>query len=532
MTDRSDEMMTRAFISGLRPGRFFKDLIARRPASMEDLFTQAHNFIRADEVNTRNRLRDSSSDIRHIRRKGSSLASIMNVPTRSPKRPHKGAKTQNSNQNPSSSGVSERGKNQVGWKQKMAEPKETNEILMTSTQWSPIRHRPDASPPGTNIAFSEEDPVLEHCNGEDPLIIKANIRGTVIHRVYVDGGSSTEIMYEHCFQQLTNKAKALIRSPTSPLVGFAGQVLWPLGVITIPLTLFDYHRRGSKTVTTDFLIVRAPLPYNGILGRPGMRQLGAIASTIHPLLKFSTPTGVAIVRGDMPCKNTCLQVSRKREREPEEATKLASPENKSEKEEVEINPLYPDQKVIIGTSLPLKLKEELQKLLRANQDIFAWSPLDMTGIPRELAEHKLNIHPSTFPVRQKKRVLAERNDAVNQEVIKLVKAIILKEVYSPRWVANPVMIRMAEEDEEKTAFYMEHGTFCYEKMPFGLRNAGATYQRLVDKAFSSQLGRNIKIYVEDMAMKSRNVKSLIADIEETFHTSIFLIRSSHKEIPG
>ncbi|GKD72396.1 hypothetical protein Tco_1330678 [Tanacetum coccineum] len=99
------------------------------------------------------------------------------------------------------------------------------------------------------------------------------------------------------------------------------------------------------------------------------------------------------------------------------------------------------------------------------------SPLDMTGIPRELAEHKLNIHPSTFPVRQKKRVLAERNDAVNQEVIKLVKAIILKEVYSPRWVANPVMIRMAEEDEEKTAFYTEHGTFCYEKMPFRLRNA-------------------------------------------------------------
>ncbi|GJU56931.1 hypothetical protein Tco_1234697 [Tanacetum coccineum] len=59
MTDRSDGMMTGAFISGLRPGRFFKDLIARPPASMEDLFTQAHNFIRADEANTKNRLRDS-----------------------------------------------------------------------------------------------------------------------------------------------------------------------------------------------------------------------------------------------------------------------------------------------------------------------------------------------------------------------------------------------------------------------------------------------------------------------------------------
>ncbi|GJX95051.1 hypothetical protein Tco_0349637 [Tanacetum coccineum] len=276
--------------------------------------------------------------------------------------------------------------------------------------------------------------------------------------------------------------------------------------------------KGSDLMVFSFAtIVAATINFAIVAFFNEIDQLSMILSTISDASRLRT-SGVAIVRGDMPCKDTCLQVSRKREREPEEATKLASPENKSEKEEVEINPLYPDQKVIIGTSLPLKLKEELQKLLRANQDIFAWSPLDMTGIPRELAEHKLNIHPSTFPVRQKKRVLAERNDAVNQEVIKLVKAIILKEVYSPRWVANPVMIRMAEEDEEKTAFYTEHGTFCYEKMPFGLRNAGATYQRLVDKAFSSQLGRNIEIYVDDMAIKSRNVGSLIADIEETFHT--------------
>ncbi|GJR42638.1 reverse transcriptase domain-containing protein, partial [Tanacetum coccineum] len=410
---------------------------------------------------------------------------------------------------------------------------------MMSTQRSPLRHQPDASPPGTNIAFSEEDPISKHCNGEDPLIIEAKIGRSVIHRVYVDGGSSIEIMYEHCFQQLTNEAKTLMRSPTSPLIGFAGQVLWPLGVITIPFTLFDYNGRGSKTIITDFMIVRTPSPYNVILRRPGMRHVGAIASTIHSLLKFPIPTGVAIVRGDIPCKDECLQVSQKKEREPEEATTPASPKNESEKEEMEINHLYPDQKFMIGTSLPLKLKEESKKLLRANLDMFAWSPLDMTGIPRELAEHRLNIHPRTFPVRQKKRVLAqERNDAINQEVIRLVEARILKEVYFPRWVANPVIvqkndgiwrmcidftnlnkacpkdsyplpkidqkieslegfrfkcfldaykgyhqIRMAEEDEEKTAFHTEHGTFCYEKMPFGLRNAGATYQRLVDKAF-------------------------------------------------
>ncbi|GKC85474.1 hypothetical protein Tco_1141191 [Tanacetum coccineum] len=288
--------MTRSFISGLRPRRFFKDLIARPPASMEDLFTQAHNFIRADEANTENRLRDSRW-----------------VP----------------NDNKSGQGY-----------------KDTSR-----------RHK-------------------------DKYVHRLRVRPN--ERTNVNNSSFTPLIKSSAEIYATSEGKAVLRPPSRMFAPahrrdrtrywFAGQVLWPIGVITIPLTLFDYHIRGSKTVTTYFLIVRAPLPYNVILGRPGMRQLGAIASTIHSLLKFSTPTGVAIVRGDMPCKDTCLQVSRIREREPEEATKLASPENKSEKEEVEINPLYPDQKVIIGTSLPLKLKEELQKLLRANQDIFAWSP--------------------------------------------------------------------------------------------------------------------------------------------------------------
>ncbi|GKC65531.1 hypothetical protein Tco_1098129 [Tanacetum coccineum] len=50
-------------------------------------------------------------------------------------------------------------------------------------------------------------------------------------------------------------------------------------------------------------------------------------------------------------------------------------------------------------------------------------------------------------------------------------------------------IQMAESDEEKMAFHTSHGVYCYTKMPFGLKNAGATYQRLVDKAFDNQVGR-------------------------------------------
>ncbi|GJZ72341.1 reverse transcriptase domain-containing protein [Tanacetum coccineum] len=79
-------------------------------------------------------------------------------------------------------------------------------------------------------------------------------------------------------------------------------------------------------------------------------------------------------------------------------------------------------------------------------------------------------------------------------------------------------IKMAKEDEEKTAFITSQGIFCYTKMPFGLKNAGATYQRLVDKAFQKQIGQNLEAYVDDLVIKSCTEQEVIRDVEETFKT--------------
>ncbi|GJY52369.1 reverse transcriptase domain-containing protein [Tanacetum coccineum] len=67
------------------------------------------------------------------------------------------------------------------------------------------------------------------------------------------------------------------------------------------------------------------------------------------------------------------------------------------------------------------------------------------------------------------------------------------------------------------SFHTQQGTLCYEKMSFRLKNAEATYQRLMDNMFASQLDRNIEIYVDDMVI-NRNEDNLIADITETFDT--------------
>ena len=79
-------------------------------------------------------------------------------------------------------------------------------------------------------------------------------------------------------------------------------------------------------------------------------------------------------------------------------------------------------------------------------------------------------------------------------------------------------IKMDEADQEKTSFVTSQGLFCYEVMPFGLKNAGATYQRLVNHMLRPQIGRNVEVYVDDMLVKSLDVGRHLDDLQETFNT--------------
>ncbi|KAL0431289.1 UNVERIFIED_CONTAM: Transposon Ty3-I Gag-Pol polyprotein [Sesamum radiatum] len=76
-------------------------------------------------------------------------------------------------------------------------------------------------------------------------------------------------------------------------------------------------------------------------------------------------------------------------------------------------------------------------------------------------------------------------------------------------------IMLAPEDHKMVSFISSNSTFCYVAMPFGLKNAGATYQRLVDKIFRPQLGRNMEVYVDDMLVKSKEAHHHVEDQEET-----------------
>nr|GEU42870.1 reverse transcriptase domain-containing protein [Tanacetum cinerariifolium] len=148
-------------------------------------------------------------------------------------------------------------------------------------------------------------------------------------------------------------------------------------------------------------------------------------------------------------------------------------------------------------------------------------------------------------VRQKRRSqAADKNQAIQEEVKKLVDVDFKdlnkacpKDGYSlPKinWKVESLCgfpfkcfldaykgyneIKMAKEDEEKTTFITSQGVFCYSKIPFDLKNARAQYQRLVDKTFHKQIDKNLKVYVDDLVIKSRTEDEIIRDIEETFKT--------------
>jgi hypothetical protein len=197
----------------------------------------------------------------------------------------------------------------------------------------------------------------------------------------------------------------------------------------------------------------------------------------------------------------------------------------------------------------------------------------MTGVPRELAEHALQIIPGSKLVRQAMRRFGdEKGRAIAKEISKLLKAGFIKEVIHTRWVANPVLvpkkntkvlhmcvdytglnkacprdpfplpridqvidstagsellcfldaysgyhqIKMKESDQLAMSFITPYGTYCYVTMPFGLKNAGATYQRTMQKCLADQIGHNIHAYVDDIAVMSKKQNGLIADLQETF----------------
>ncbi|GKF65727.1 hypothetical protein Tco_0192244 [Tanacetum coccineum] len=194
--------------------------------------------------------------------------------------------------------------------------------------------------------------------------------------MYIDGGASADILYEHCFQRLCPEVKRQLNPAMTLLTGFTGEKIWPIG-----------QRYGNKEHSIiawmNFMVIRSSSPYNGIIGRPEISAIRAVPSTAHEMLKFPVNGGIVTIYNTAALPKECNTVTCDvTQTQRQYATKVTNLK-------VAIHPDYPEQEVSIEGSLSDTGRVAVCALLQRNLDIFAWEPKHMTGVS----------HPQTGPGR-------------------------------------------------------------------------------------------------------------------------------------
>ncbi|RVW20504.1 Transposon Ty3-I Gag-Pol polyprotein [Vitis vinifera] len=323
-----------------------------------------------------------------------------------------------------------------------------------------------------------------------------------------------------------------LENPGRTLSGFNDSSTTSLGDVILPVQV------GPVILNVLFSVVEDLSPFNAILGRTWLHGMKAIPSTYHQMVSFITQDGqIDLYRSQLAARQ-CYQIAR-------EAGPSADPDPL---ETVQISE-GGGRFAYVSTFLPPVERFELQKVLQQNCDIFAWAHSDMSGILPSVASHRLNVLTTSKPVRQKiRRFHPDRQKVIQEEMKKLLEAGFIREVEYPEWLANVVVvpkkggkwrvcvdytnlndacpkdsfpllridqivdatfghellsfldafsgyhqIPMAPGDEEKTVFITPHRLYCYRVMSFGLKNARATYQRLMTKIFKPLIGDIVEL---------------------------------------
>ncbi|XP_042974738.1 uncharacterized protein LOC122306375 [Carya illinoinensis] len=366
------------------------------------------------------------------------------------------------------------------------------------------------------VSFGEEDWEGVLYPHDDALVVTLVIANYITRRVLIDNESSANILFLEAFVKMGISANKLTPSPT-PLKGFFRDTIQPAEAITLPVTTGTGEL--IATTMTDFLVVKAPSSFNAILGRQILNHLKAITSTYHLKMKFPTECKVIELQGEQALAWECyvqeLKDSRSKVYVVEGQNEALVPslppplmvamkkgvevrdEQKQQhveaNEPLELVTLYLDRPrttTQIGTQVPSKDKEALKQMLIEHRDVFAWSHEDMLGIDNNVIEHSLCVDPAHRAIHQKMNFFQ------------------FKEGYN--------QIRMHAANEEKTSFIMDRELYCYQVMPFELKNAGATYQRLVNRMFNEQIGRSMEVYVDNLLVKSKEPARHLDDLRKAF----------------
>ncbi|GAV58186.1 hypothetical protein CFOL_v3_01720, partial [Cephalotus follicularis] len=287
------------------------------------------------------------------------------------------------------------------------------------------------------ISFSEAEYEGVRLPHDDPVVVTLLVELFTMKRILIDSESTTDILYKHAFYQLKIPTDQL-RPVKTPLVDFAGEMVHPLGSIDLSVVAGTAPRQTQVQMT--FLVVDTPSLYNVIIGRPGLNLMEAIVSTRHLLMKFLIRFGVGEAMGDQQmvrqCYKTAIMDKGKEKVLPIANVELrgdVEPERPQSVEDVIQVPLEEgntERVFQVGSQLGEVEKGELITFLQNNRDAFAWSAEKVPGINPNVMVHKLSVDLLRPPTRQKKRNFApERQQAIAEEVSKLLQAKFIREVH-------------------------------------------------------------------------------------------------------
>ncbi|KAF2546687.1 hypothetical protein F2Q70_00022096 [Brassica cretica] len=154
------------------------------------------------------------------------------------------------------------------------------------------------------ISFTAKEQEKILAPRHDALAISLTVANCLVKRILVDNGISSNIIFQTAYQDLGLEESALTRKIT-PLIGFSGEVKQTAGEVTLPV-----YAEGIN-MSTKFLVVDSQSAYNMILGRPWIHDMGAVPSTLHQMVKFPTPWGIRIIKGDQENSRSCYQTTLK-----------------------------------------------------------------------------------------------------------------------------------------------------------------------------------------------------------------------------
>ncbi|XP_031285178.1 uncharacterized protein LOC116143868 [Pistacia vera] len=131
------------------------------------------------------------------------------------------------------------------------------------------------------IQFEDDEPITLAAPHQDALVVSLQITDILVKRVFIDRGSSANIIFLETMKAMGLEETNINRRPTL-LVGFNSEQKYTIGEIILPI----YDSEVNKQ--TVFLVINCPSPYNVILGRPWIHDMRAVPSTFHQTTKFPT----------------------------------------------------------------------------------------------------------------------------------------------------------------------------------------------------------------------------------------------------